>query len=1062
MSEFTIRPYAHNDEDATKLAVMWNESDDQWPGTFTGGVPMTAERMRDWLDREKGLAILVVDDPSEERIVGYGSLWEERDKENLCYVAVLNVHPAYQRKSLARRMLTQMIDQAVELGYHQMNIETWPGNLKSVPLYKKVGFFWVPDTNVHMENFIPLIRQMPVAQIFFQKHDWYTTFKRELLQIEDDERRGAMKVYGYHWEEDGEEFSIWIDREAKAPMGVEITELAAYAELDDINPALGLSYPIRWRVVNKRNEPVNVAVIANGDPGIQISHQSAFLLNGGEERVVEGRFTVSPTIKPVKKDRPAHRIRTVLVIGDQAVELSTGVRSRPPLEISTEPAIPVLLPSQPSTIHVQLRNRLDRPLHGVISLAPAPGLSVDWEGMSREFDLDAQGYAGFPLAATCTLSDAVPLRFNADLQIEEETIPTRSVRIPLLGLRPGGIVGDIGESNDQGNEIVVENEFYRLHCRTEGGRCALLDKINNRPVASIREELGPPFVPSELWYKAYDLALERGAGGLTARLCARSDNFPGLVLIKELVMSASPLITLRYYLTNEGTRTHVVQLNPRIWMGEREKAQLTLPRAERLVQERAAQFSSTHGDIPEMPTGMAEQWLAWRIDDFTLGLIWDEDIEKHSWDWSVVSFDRKSLTLEPGSSTEVPPIHVYAGPGDWADVQRTWQRLAGQERSRRSQVKPRRELEIGFGSSPLMCTGDQVNATLRAETLRKVALNGRLVIEPPDGWSVQPAEFTLDDIKHGHALAEPVQLVARSEDPGAFTGALRLEGSRFDITKSFTLIRLGDAKFPVQIEESKTGKHTVFALDNGRNRWEIVPGYHAGVVSWHSSDRETNQLRCAYPQAGGAAMGWLKPWFGGIQPILNPDEIEQDGWPGKLHEEVFAHEQCTCIDERGVNWQGLCLSAQLEREAFRGLKAEIEYLTLGGSHMLRVVYRLVNPTDVYWHVVPGILTFCQVDGRYDNATLHSEGLQQKRTPTMAWTVVDPWGAVTNPVSNHTMVMVKGTRSSALELSDWGQDGGHLICQQRTTIPPHSSREMIVFLALTDSLSAAQRYAAMSQ
>jgi hypothetical protein len=70
--------------------------------------------------------------------------------------------------------------------------------------------------------------------------------------------------------------------------------------------------------------------------------------------------------------------------------------------------------------------------------------------------------------------------------------------------------------------------------------------------------------------------------------------------------------------------------------------------------------------------------------------------------------------------------------------------------------------------------------------------------------------------------------------------------------------------------------------------------------------------------------------------------------------------------------------------------------------------------------------------------------------------------VTNPVSDHTMVMVKGTRWSALELSDWGQDGGHLICQQRTTIPPRSSREMIVFLALADSLSAAQRYAALSQ
>jgi len=1062
MSDFTIRPYAHSDEDAAKLAVMWNESDDQWPGTFTDGVPMTTKRVRDWMDRETGLAILVVDDPSKERIVGYGSLWEEHDKENLCYVAVLNVHPAYQRKSLARRMLTRMIDLSIELGYHQMDIGTWPGNLKSVPLYKKVGFFWVPDTNVHMENFVPLIRQMPITQDFFQKHDWYTAFKRELQQIEDDQRRGKMKVYGYHWEKDGDQLSVWIDREAKAPIGVETTELAAYAELDDIDPALGLTYPIRWRVVNKAHDPVNVSIIANGDPGIQISHQSAFLLAGGEERVVEGRFTVSPTIKPVKKDRPAPRIRTVLVIGGQVVDLGAGVRSRPAIQISTEPAVPLLLPGQPSTIHVQLQNHLDRPLRGLISLAPEPGLSVNWESMSREFHLDAQGYAGLPLTATCTQTRAIPLRFMANFEIGEESIPTRPVRIPLFSLSPGGIVADLGESDDHGTVILVENEFFRLHCRTEGGRCALLDKVNDRPITSIREELGPPFVPSELWYKAYDLSLERAREGVTARLCARSDNFPGLVLTKEIMVSPSALITLRYRLINEGTRTHVVQLNPRIWMGDREKAQLTLPRAERLVQERAAYFSSTHGDVPETPEGLAERWLAWRIDDFVLGLIWGDDVTKHQWDWSVINFDRASLTLEPGSATETPPFHIYAGPGDWADVRRIWQRLTGHERTRRALEEPRHELEVGFEPSPLVSINDQINTTLRVDSVRKVALNGRLVIEPPHGWQAEPTEFAIDELKHGQALVEHVRLSTRSENVGAVTGTLRLEGNRFDVTKPFTLVRLSDGKSPVQVKESMTDNLSVFTLDNGENRWQIAPGYHAGVVGWHRGESETNQLRCAFPQAGGTAMSWLKPWFGGIQPILNLDATEQEGWPGKLHEEVFTPEPCIRVDEHGIGWQGLCLSTQLEREAFRGLKAEVEYLTLGRSEVLKVVYRLVNETDIFWHVVPGILTFCQIDGRYDNATLYSDGVQQKRTPAMHWAVVESWGAVTNPASGHTLILVKGTPWSALELSDWGQDGGHLVCQQRTIVPPHSHKEMTIFLAVTDSLDKAYGYAALSQ
>jgi hypothetical protein len=50
MSDYIIRPYASDDNAA--LAVVWNESDDQWPGTFTGGVSMTEELVQDWMDSE--------------------------------------------------------------------------------------------------------------------------------------------------------------------------------------------------------------------------------------------------------------------------------------------------------------------------------------------------------------------------------------------------------------------------------------------------------------------------------------------------------------------------------------------------------------------------------------------------------------------------------------------------------------------------------------------------------------------------------------------------------------------------------------------------------------------------------------------------------------------------------------------------------------------------------------------------------------------------------------------------------------------------------------------------
>lgn len=451
--------------------------------------------------------------------------------------------------------------------------------------------------------------------------------------------------------------------------------------------------------------------------------------------------------------------------------------------------------------------------------------------------------------------------------------------------------------------------------------------------------------------------------------------------------------------------------------------------------------------------------------DFTLGLIWGEEVEKHKWDWSAVCFSHPALNLEPGTATETPPLYLYAGPGEWTDVRRAWRRLSGEStkqiNTQRARPRPGRKLEFGFDPSPVVSLGKRVDVTLRANSVRQQTIDGKIVLQPPSGWRAEPTEFTLDGLRHEQPLAAPVRLETDGESTGALTGHLRLESNRFDTTEPFTLIRLGDEEIPVKVDEMVEGDQTVVLIDNGWTRWCVAPGYQAGVVGWHTAGSDVNHLFSAFPQKGGASMSWLKPWFGGIQPILMPDKLEAEGWPGKLHEEQFTSQLCERNDERGFLWRGVCLSAQLSREEVRGLRVEIDYLTVGRSNLLKVIYRLVNETGIYWHHRPGILAFCQVDGRHDNSTLHSDGIQRKRTPIMAEPVVERWGAVTNPESGRTLVMVNGISTAWLELNDWGKDGGHLSCHKAAVVPPHGQDELIVYLALSDSLDEARRYAALA-
>jgi len=1054
MSDYTIRPYTSDDNAA--LAVMWNESDDQWPGTFTGGVPMTEEMMQDWMDKETCLMRLVAENNSNGSIVGYGSLWQNASQEDTCYVAVLNVHPAHQRRSLARRVLTQMVDWATDNGYRRVTIGTWPGNLKSVPLYKKVGFFWVPDTDVYLENYIPTVRQLPVARRFFERHDWYTTFRRELKQVEDAQRHpatGDMKVFVLRWEEDGEFLEAVVDCQGQALAGLETANLAAYAVVDESEPAQGIAYPVRWRVTNKRAEPVDVSLLANGETGIELNHKASFTLDAAEEYVFGAMCTCAvdaPRLDPTDggEEKPAPRIKTTLIIGGDVLELGTGLRYRPAVEINAEPEFPSLLPGQSETIHLQLRNRAKRPLSGELTIVPQEDLTTDW--LRHEFELEAGGYAGLPLTVTCDQAGATPLLVAATFADGDRQVTAAPQRIPLLVTAPGGVSADRGE-----DMIVIENDFFQLTCRPTGGLGVARNKARGRRAARILEEAGPPFEPWDLLEKQYDLALEHGRGWARATLTAKSGNFPGLTIAREITVTASPLIQVRYRVVNNGAMPHTFQVRPGVRLADIDVSHVALPRVERLVLERASEFPAVHGDLPQKPDLLAEQWMALTRDGQVTGVIWNKDVVEHEFWWERLFLSFAGRALEPQSATIVGPFYLYIGPGDWRDVRRVWQRTTGVA-PLRPEVLPAADRPHAFGLSPapLVTLNGQVEATLCADSVRQREMQGRIVVEPPPGWTVGRGELPVEGLTLKRSLEETLHLTATDDRIGAVSGQLCLKADQFDETRPFTIIRLGDEKASVQVEETQEAEQPLWTIANRRCTWTVAPAFHGGVIAWREAGSDGNHLMTAFP--GDGELGWLKPWFGGVRPMIMPMD-EDRGWPGKLHEETFVGAPFEMTDARGISWHGVQLVASLKREGFEGLRAEIAFLTVGGSNVLKTIYRLVNETSVYRRFRLGLLAFCQVDGRHQETVLYGEDFQRKRTPQMSYLRVGPWGAAVNPDSGRAVVHVVASGGKGMELGDWGVDGGHLFAYNRVVLAPHSSRAMVTYLALTGSLEEAKRY-----
>lgn len=168
-------------EDAHKLAELYNSFDEPglWPGGFTGGVPFTAERVLDSFPvAQNNICILI--STMNGSFTGICSLHPHYEDSDAAYIGLFGVHPDYLGKGHGKVLILKAIQTAKERDIKRVDLDTWAGNLRAVPLYKKCGMFWVPETGVRMQDYVPGILNFPLAKEFFKKHDWYKIQIREL------------------------------------------------------------------------------------------------------------------------------------------------------------------------------------------------------------------------------------------------------------------------------------------------------------------------------------------------------------------------------------------------------------------------------------------------------------------------------------------------------------------------------------------------------------------------------------------------------------------------------------------------------------------------------------------------------------------------------------------------------------------------------------------------------------------------------------------------------------------------------------------------------------------
>ncbi len=357
----------------------------------------------------------------------------------------------------------------------------------------------------------------------------------------------------------------------------------------------------------------------------------------------------------------------------------------------------------------------------------------------------------------------------------------------------------------------------------------------------------------------------------------------------------------------------------------------------------------------------------------TIGVLWPDDLDEIEWG----EYEYQSLTREttcaPQSRESLGVLRLYVGDGGWQAARRVWRRTKGQQIDEGDPAPPvLDEFEVSTDPPVAMVNREETDIRFRIAQWKSRKASGTVTFAMPDGWRCDPMWFSFSEIDWQHPFSGSVRLTT-SRPPGVYTGRMVLEGGERDVEIEMPLVRLGNGSV-VEVEVGETAGHSVYTIRNQRLEIDVVPSFLGSVSAIRDAGSDCNHLVSAFPET--RVFGWSYPWYGGLQPEIKVDRLS---WTVSLEGETFTAETISCSDARGMEWTGVRQRAALTLEETRGLTLELDTLTLGGSPVIKLVWRLENGGDTFRRLRGGWSCFLQPDGEMDETVLFTADYERKRT-----------------------------------------------------------------------------------
>lgn len=888
---------------AAGVAEMWNKSSECWGGynnEITAGSVVIEEANSTHLNLFLAM--------EGDEVVGYCKISVLEEDEGALYIDLLNVIPEYHGKKIGKQLVLECVNRTIKLGWPRVDLYTWPGNEKAVPLYKKCGFFWEKrDGGTHLMNFMPQILNCKLFDDFFNEVDWYNDSKRIIGIVKDGVEKRGFDFYNYHWAKDDKYLKIDICRRSRMITRIDCNEYLLETSSPKLKHVFGTTSQLDFRFVNKTEKPITLEIQGKDDKNINFAINETMIVE--KDIAFKKAFDIGVVDKEqvIRKTYPS--VVSVVKINGKEVKLGIPVETLFPVELELNGELNLYRTGKEKDIFLNLRNNMEETVTIATTLPEQDGFSFKQRDFKIKLNAKEKKTVNIPVVVDRSVM------YNQSLQIDLKTESgksldfTRKCKI-FLGTGRGEFSTKSDEFmlNGTGEYIIKVDQKHNLN------RIRLSHLRKNAGLTINAPKLGKPFSAEFLKKKAEKIVQNSANGIIETELTFVSDEIKDIEITFNYQLAASGIGNCRISCTNRSGKTLDKNLcfSLGFYMG---LGEIYIPYRNKIIHHNSViQSNKGHWKNDDI----TDRWLFSKYDVGSIGLFWNSDVS--------FSFTDEELYFNGNigklKHNEVKKLNGFSFAIHCFESFREFKTYYDQKPFTEISYQDQLDLIVNDGN-PFV--DDKL--TGRFEEQRQTNPIGEVKFSSLNELFPEQKRRIMENEKV-RELEWIVEPKAKLElDVVRLYCDLRPEVSEFHKV----IFPLSKKEMVLSCE--KRGDDEIHKVDNGVVNFCVSKKF--GPLIFSMQYKEEEWLDSEYPER--VCRSWWNPWTGGIASM-----------PSSMPFSAFLDENYTTefgqlIDSKGNIWKGIKHIVSIKKyERYKGLVQESYYLTMPGVPLVMVVNKLVS------------------------------------------------------------------------------------------------------------------------